>query len=283
MNNGNGVVMATPQERLQQRLNNPETTEALIKLLDKMDVILLTVESVDGFLSRGDQIIENISDSMHDVRKMAPTTDIDVEKTASVMSESLPVLLDALPRLTHALPRLLALAEKLDDPDTAEALDQIIGKMELVAMTLESADGFLKRSDTVIENVADSVNDIRKMAPANEMNLIGTLLQTLPQLAETLPQLVTLLPSLTRVIPQLQAVLDSDEFEALMTSGVFSPKTVGIVSEAGNSLVDSYEASQTRPQTVGLFGLLRAMQDPDVQRAMGFFMDFSKRFGRSIK
>jgi len=375
MNNGNGVVMTTQQERLQQRLSNPETTEALIKLLDKLDLILLTVDSIDGFLSRGDQIIENISDSVHDVRKMAPAANIDVEKTAtavseslpvlvdalprlthslprllalaeklddpakaealdqimdkmelialtlesadgflkrsdtvienvagsvqdvrnmapagnidvektvSVMTESLPVLLDALPRLTHSLPRLLALAEKLDDPAKAEALDQIIDKMELVALTLESADGFLKRSDTVIENIADSVNDVRKLAPADELNLWGTVAQTLPQLAASLPQLVALLPSMTRVVPQLQAVLDSDEFDALMTSGVFSPKTVGIVSEAGNALVNSYETNQVQPQSIGFFGLLRAMQDPDVQRALGFFMEFSKRFGQAI-
>lgn len=283
MNNGNGVAMTAQQERLQQRLSNPETAEALIKLLDKLDVIVLTVESVDGFLSRGDQIIENISDSVQDVRKLAPPTpDIDVGKTASAMSESLPILLDALPRLTQSLPRLVALAEKLNDPATAEALDQIIDKMELVALSLESADGFLKRGDTVIENVADSINDVRKLAPADELNLLGTLLQTLPQLAASLPQLVAILPSLTRVIPELQTVLESAEFDALMTSGVFSPKTVGIVSEAGNALVDSYEANQTQPQQIGALGLFRAIQDPDVQRALGFFVDFSKRFGQAI-
>lgn len=378
----NGVALATPQERLHQRLSDPHTAEILLQILDKLDVIALTVNSLDGFLRRGDEIMDNVSAGVHDLRTAVPASNLDMQKTAAVMAESLPPLIDALPQITHTLPRLLELTRRLDDPDTSQALDQILNKIELVAFTLNSLDGFLQRSDTVIESVADGiqemrtaaplgnldvsktaaalseslpelvdalpqlthslprlleltrrlddpdtsealdklldnlglaafmltsldgflqrsdtvidsvangVHEIRELAPANEPKLLENLALALPQLAAMLPQLVNMLPQITSMLPaltdvatRLETILTSREFEALMNSGVFAPKTVGIVGQAGNALVDSYEANQVEPKPIGLMGAFRALQDPDVQRALGFLVEFGKRFGQAI-
>mgnify|MGYP002378741718 CR=1 FL=1 len=80
---------------------------------------------------------------------------------------------------------------------------------------------------------------------------------TLPTIADRLPQLIT-------VADQLQTLLNSPEVTALMGSGIFSPQTVAVVAHAGDALVESYNANQTAPKQVGLFGLLRALGDPDV-------------------
>lgn len=289
MENGNGLAPSPLQDRLQQRLQEPGTTEALLHILDKLDLIAFSLDSVDGFLQRGDAIIENVSDGVAELKGAVPADEFDIQKTASILGASLPVLLEALPQLTETLPQLLTLAEKLNNPDTAQALTQIMDNMELVAFSLEAADGFLQRGDAVIESVADGVRDMRSLAPPDELNLINTLIEglprltaSLPQLLEALPQLTAMLPLLAGVLSQLQTILESDEFDALMNSGVFSPKTVGIVGQAGNALVDSYEANQADPKTVGLFGLLTAINDPDIQRALGFAVRFGKQFGQSI-
>ncbi|HMQ54038.1 MAG TPA: DUF1641 domain-containing protein [Anaerolineae bacterium] len=289
MPNGNGVVTATPQERLRQRLNEPETAEALLNILDRIDLVAFAVDSVDGFLRRGDVIIDNISDSVQEVRGLASVPNLDVEKTVSALSESLPSLIEALPQLSHALPQLLHLVERLEEPTTAQALDQILDRIELVAFSLTSIDGFLQRSDTIIDNVVEGVHEIRALAPSDELNLLGTLAETLPrltavlpQLLEVLPQFMALLPLLAKVTTQLQTILESKEFDALMSSGVFSPQAVGIVGEAGNALVDSYQANQVKPESLGLFGLFRAISDPDVQRSLGFLVEFGKTFGQKI-
>ncbi|MCB9008569.1 MAG: DUF1641 domain-containing protein [Ardenticatenaceae bacterium] len=38
---------------------------------------------------------------------------------------------------------------------------------------------------------------------------------------------------------------------------------------------------RSAPQ-VGLFALLRSLNDPDIQNALGFLLNFGKRFGRSL-
>lgn len=278
----NGVALASPQERLHQRLSDPHTAEILLQILDKLDLLALTVNSLDGFLRRGDEIIESVSDGVHELRAAVPTGNLDVSKTAAVMAESLPPLIEALPQITQSLPHLLELTRRLDNPDTAEALDKILDNLGLAAFMLSSIDGFLQRSDTVIESVADGVHDLRSMAPANDPRLMENLTQALPQLVNLLPQLTAMLPALTNVASRLETILNSPEFDALMKSGVFAPQTVGIVGQAGDALVTSYQANQVAPKSIGLMGMFRALQDPDVQRAMGFLVDFGKRFGQAM-
>ena len=289
MEDTNGAAFATPQERLRQRLNDPETAETLLHILDKADIIALTVDSMDGLLRRGDEIIESVSDGVREMRDAVPANEVNIQKTTQAVAEALPSLTEALPQITESLPHLLALTQQLRDPTTSQALDQILNKMELVAFTLNSLDSFLQRSDVVIDSVVKGVQEIREMAPSDEMNLLVTLAETLPeltamlpQLIESLPKLLALLPLLSGVIAQLQTILESEEFAALMESGVFAPQTVGIVGQAGGALVESYEANQATPQSVGMFGLVGALRDPDIQRALGFFIDFGRRFGQAM-
>lgn len=65
----------------------------------------------------------------------------------------------------------------------------------------------------------------------------------------------------------------------LLQSGLLAPEAVDVTSKAGDALVASRE---TTPE-VGLLGLLRALRDPDVQHALGFFTAFSKQFGRRLR
>lgn len=285
----NGAALVTPQERLHQRLNDPHTAEIMLQILDKLDVIALTVDSIDGFLRRGDEIMDNVSEGVHELRAAVPANKLDVQKTASALSEALPPLVEALPQLSHTLPRLLELTRRLDDPDTSEALDKLLDNIGLASFMLTSLDGFLQRSDTVIDSLAEGVHEIRGLAPANEPKLLENITQALPQLAAMLPQLVNMMPQVTAMLPaladvatRLETILASREFDALMNSGVFAPRTVGIVGQAGNALVDSYEASQVEPKPLGPIGLFRALNDPDIQRALGFLVDFGKRFGQAM-
>jgi hypothetical protein len=70
------------------------------------------------------------------------------------------------------------------------------------------------------------------------------------------------------------------ELEALLQSGVFDPAVVRIIGGLGRALVDSAAA---RPAPVGMVGLLKAVGDPDVQRALGFLVTFAERFGRQLR
>lgn len=60
----------TAQEKRQARLADPRTIESLNLLLDKLDVMAFSVSALDGFLRRGDQVVESLSDGVQDLKKM---------------------------------------------------------------------------------------------------------------------------------------------------------------------------------------------------------------------
>jgi uncharacterized protein YjgD (DUF1641 family) len=123
---------------------------------------------------------------------------------------------------------------------------------------------------------------------------------------ETLHTLVEMLPTLGALVRQapgaIAAMVDtSDELvmrlreagidiehlgrrglhaaKALIDSNVLEDAAVAVISNAAQSLEES--ACTARPTS--LFGMIRAMGDPDVQRALGFFLAFAKSFGSRCK
>lgn len=290
MSTSNGVSLAPgAADRLRQRLDDPATAAALNDILDRLDVIALSVNSLDGLLRRSDTIIESARDGVHELRQAAPQS-LDLETTLTQLGQSLPAVLESLPELSRSLPQLTRLAARLSEPETSAALDTVLDNAAVLALAAQSADGLLKRSDVIIENVAGSVRDVVGSDTAATIATFEHSLQVLAQLRDALPTLVQILPRLTRSLPRLldvaerlEVILGSAEFEALMSSGVFAPKTVGIVGEAGRAIVDVYDEQLTRSTPAGRMDLFRALGDPDVQRALGFMVAFAKRFGQHFR
>ena len=79
------------------------------------------------------------------------------------------------------------------------------------------------------------------------------------------------------------ATMDADkvrELDALLKSGVLAPSTLRIIGELGRALTETAAAP---PATAGVLGLLKALGQPDVQRALGFLVTFAERFGRRLR
>jgi hypothetical protein len=68
--------------------------------------------------------------------------------------------------------------------------------------------------------------------------------------------------------------------EALLESGVLDPAALQAIGMLGRTLVDTASAPS---RAIGPMGLLKALGDPDVQRALGFLVDFAGRFGRRLQ
>lgn len=290
MSTSNGVPLATgAADRLRQRLDDPATAAALNEILDRLDVIALSVNSLDGLLRRSDVIIENARDSVNDLRESSPKN-LDLEKTLTQLGQSLPGVLDSLPELSRSLPQLTRLAARLNEPETSAAIDTVLDNAAVLALAAQSADSLLKRSDVIIENVAGSVRDVVGSDSVANVATFEQSLQMLAQLRDALPTLVQILPRLTRTLPrlldvteQLEVILNSPEFGALMGSGVFAPKTVGIVGEAGKAVVEVYDEQMAKATPAGRMDLFRALGDSDVQRALGFMIEFARRFGKHFR
>ena len=79
------------------------------------------------------------------------------------------------------------------------------------------------------------------------------------------------------------ATMDAErvrELDALLKSGVLEPGTLRVVGELGRALTETAAAP---PATPGALGLLKALGQPDVQRALGFLVTFAERFGRRLR
>jgi len=82
----------------------------------------------------------------------------------------------------------------------------------------------------------------------------------------------------------LSEVFRTDEFRALLDSGVLDPEALQVIGGLGTALVESQkEATRGETPKRGMFGLLGALRDPDVQHAVGFLTSFAKRFGRQLR
>jgi hypothetical protein len=79
------------------------------------------------------------------------------------------------------------------------------------------------------------------------------------------------------------ATMDAEkvrELDALLNSGVLAQGTLRIISELGGALAETAAAPRT---AAGPVALLRALGQPEVQRALGFLVTFAERFGRRLR
>ncbi|WP_322815956.1 DUF1641 domain-containing protein [Chloroflexus sp.] len=76
----------------------------------------------------------------------------------------------------------------------------------------------------------------------------------------------------------LVALMQSDEMKALMSSGVLDPKTLQVMGAAAHALV----SAQREPRRAGPMALLGALFNRDVQRSLGFALNFAERFGQKL-
>jgi len=78
------------------------------------------------------------------------------------------------------------------------------------------------------------------------------------------------------------AVMDEDtvgDLETLLQSGLLDPAVLRVIGELGRSLAETAAAP---PPAVGPLRLVKALADPDLQRALGFLVTLAERFGRRL-
>ncbi len=87
----------------------------------------------------------------------------------------------------------------------------------------------------------------------------------------------------TRTALQFASLVGTREVHALKTilaSEALAPEAVAVVSAAAQALVECQGRERKR---VGLFGLVGALRDPDIQRALDFLLGVGRRFGAALE
>ncbi|QJW94970.1 DUF1641 domain-containing protein [Frigoriglobus tundricola] len=247
-----------PSHQLLRRLDDPKTAATLERLLDRLDVLAFAVEATDSLLRRGEQLTDNIGDVLREAKDAGPGVD------GAALAGKLPQLATAGAKLADvtaspAFARLLdsGLLDRLADPATLAALTALIDRLPLLAFGASALDGLLRRGEELADNVADSLQDARQFVPP-----IDPL--KLQEAAVGLPKVI-------------------DAVTALINAGLFDPEVVAVLVEVGKQAAGPYrEAKQMPDHLVGMWGLVRAMRDPDVQRALGVGLYIAKRYGQTF-
>ncbi len=139
------------------------------------------------------------------------------------------------------------LLARLDDPATAAALHQLLDHAQLIAFAAGSADGLLRRSETITDNLVSGLSEFRTASAAS--------LGPTGDLRDGAGELAALLPALVRAAPTLRVLLDS------VSSGV---------EEAGEPL--------TRQ---GLRALVADLRGLDVRHGLRVVLGVARALGRS--
>lgn len=271
-------------QALLDRLQEPRTAEALHRLLDHAELLAYSASALDGLAQRGEELTDNVAASIDELRtSLPPGAGVDFAQL-SRLSAQLPALLALTERvgLLAARPDVLKTLDAISSPATLSSLNRLVNHLELLAFGADAVDGVLQRGEEFTENIRDSLRELAAGMPGDSADLTS-LLEAGARLLPYLPRLVQVAPKFIEVIERLEAVVASPEFDALLSSGVFAPETVSLVGRAGDAFVASYDENTRTERRLGPIGLLRSLNDPDVQRAAALVVDFGRRFGHSIK
>ena len=279
MNNGsNGVAT------LQARLNEPQTAAALNRLLDRIETLEQTVGRLADVLEQAPGMVAMVGDMADETVRQAAARGVNVEerlKTALALAERLTaeetaVKLNQLLDLADQLPGTLAMMGDMMDETVRRAASNGVDIEARLRAGLTMAEKL-----TAPEMMAklDQLLAMADQAPGMIAMMGDIVDESIRRAGESGINIEAMVRQGARAGAKFSALMESEEFDALMESGILDPEAVASVGKVGRALI----ASQQQPlEPVGLFGLLSAMRDPNMQRALGFLATFGAEFGKQI-
>jgi uncharacterized protein YjgD (DUF1641 family) len=269
----------TPQEQLQARLSDPKILDALNRLLDRAELLAFSADALDGFIRRGDEITTSVNEMVVDARNGgAPAELMDA-------AAKLPQLARAGVQVANTVdkPEFTALLnsgilEQLGKPETIEALKLVLSKIDLLAFAVKAADEFVRRGDVITDNIGESLGDLRKLSSSIDFEKLRTVSAQLPALLDASDEFIK-----SGASTKLKQLADAGSI--VVDSGMLDPATVKLLAQAGKIAAASYIETQAAPRKdiKGVFDLLGALKDPGIQHALGFFVEFMKRYSAKMK
>lgn len=278
------LVRGDAVEALQQRLSDPKVVEGLGRLLDRVDSIAFAVEAFEGFVARGETIADSVASTVAELKHANPC-DSAGQSTFQHWIERAPELMNTGTKLAAVsqqahLDDLEAshLIDRLTNPETLQSLNQLLDKLPLIAMVVESLDGFLRRGDTIADNLAGLVHELKRSDAPFDLSKLASLVQSLPKLQEMGEQLL----DSGLADEGLPKVIDAGV--SMIQSGMLDKDIVAVLGELGRASVHTFvEVKNQHPPPIGgIWAMMRAAKDPDVQKTIGFFFAFAKAFSKHL-
>lgn len=176
---------------------------------------------------------------------------------------------------------------RLAEERTLIAIDKLLTRLDTVEHAVSNLATMMQQGPGMVAMVADMADEAYRTADSNGVSVDERLKQALllaekltaPAMVEKLDGLFTLSDQLPGLISMTLDSLD-DGMQKAIANGIDPQVLAHTLGQTGEALC---EAKATPPAKVGgIFGLLRALNDDDRQKALGFLMNFLKNFGSKL-
>ncbi len=270
-------------QQLQERLSDPRIADGLNRLLDRVDTIAFAIEAFEGFVARGEVITNSLASAVSEIKTAERQTGATGQLDALI--NQAPGLLNTGAKLASVSQQAhlddleqSRLVQRLTEPETLAILNNLLDKLPLMAMMIEALDGFVRRGDTIAENVAGIVHELKLNERNFDTDKLVDFLKSLPKLQEMGEHLL----NSGLADDGLPKVIDAGV--SVINSGMLDKEVVTTLGELGRKAVHTFlEVKQQKPAPIGgLWATLRASKDPDVQKSVGFFFAFAKAFAKHL-
>ncbi len=290
---------------LEARLNEPDTAAALNRLIDRIDTLESAVDKLATMMTQAPGMAALFVDVADDAAARMMDAGVHPDermKNALMLAEKLTA-----PKTVEVLGGLIDRIDRLDE--AMKTAEQAPGMAALfVDVADDAAAHMMDRGIDLDARMKDALALTEKLTEPRNMQILSGLVDRLEQLDDALattdqaPGMIAMFIDIADemfkeaidagvdvelgIIQGAKAAIafgqilgphELESIKALVTSGVLEPKAVNAVAGAGRALAASQE---TPAKPLGPLGLLRALRDPDIQKALGFLVKFAKYFGR---
>ncbi|MBP2001937.1 uncharacterized protein YjgD (DUF1641 family) [Paenibacillus shirakamiensis] len=136
-------------------------------------------------------------------------------------------------------------------------------------------------SQTSNEQVAQEATNAQSVSPESTQELLDQLLK--PEVQHSLTVLINHLPKITEMVNALsgaydlaQSVAKDPVFVNDMKHGIseFATPVIAKAKGVASAAMEANERAQADTSTIGVFGLLKILKDPNVQKTLRFSQAF---------
>lgn len=146
--------------------------------------------------------------------------------------------------------------------------DRLLATIERLEQRLEHMDETVRRLERAAANVPTAV--------ATVTDIVDSLIARLAERGFDVDQRMR---ALFEAADHLTSPRALEALASVLQSEIMAHQTTEVVGRMGRAIVHAeHEATP-----VGVWGLMRALRDPEVQRAAGFLVAMARRFGQELR
>lgn len=169
---------------------------------------------------------------------------------------------------TSAMNLPSTLIERLEEPGIADALVRLLDRLETLNRTLDAVQRVADLAEQAPKFIAMAVDSADEVVRHGAMAGIDIEKGVIQGTAAALRFGATMGPEKVRALA------------ALLESAVLDPSALRLIGQLAGALS---AAAETTARPMGPLGVLRALADPDMQRALGFLSEVGRHFGQTLR